>query len=175
MDPRPFLLFELGKMERYGSEKIKTTSKRSLLFIIAFLTFFLSAILDNLTTTIVMVSLLRKLIKDHDTRLFYVGIVVIAANSGGAWSPIGDVTTTMLWIGGQISAGNIILKTFLPSLISLLVPLAILSFQLKGKAERPFLATETYQHFKYHILPHFRKLRICIYNTSSIMWADDEL
>ena len=127
------------------TEKIKTTSKRSLLFIIAFLTFFLSAILDNLTTTIVMVSLLRKLIKDHDTRLFYVGIVVIAANSGGAWSPIGDVTTTMLWIGGQISAGNIILKTFLPSLISLLVPLAILSFQLKGKAERPFLATETYQ------------------------------
>lgn len=127
------------------TERIKTTSKRSLLLIIAFLTFFLSAILDNLTTTIVMVSLLRKLIKDHDTRIFYVGIVVIAANSGGAWSPIGDVTTTMLWIGGQISAGNIILKTFLPSLISLMVPLAILSFQLKGNAERPVLATETYK------------------------------
>lgn len=127
------------------TEKIKTTNKKSLIWIISLLTFFLSAILDNLTTTIVMVSLLRKLIKDHETRLFYVGIVVIAANSGGAWSPIGDVTTTMLWIGGQISAYNIILKTIIPSLISLVVPLIILSFQLKGNVERPILATETYK------------------------------
>lgn len=127
------------------TEKIKTTKKKSLIWIISLLTFFLSAILDNLTTTIVMVSLLRKLIKDHETRLFYVGIVVIAANSGGAWSPIGDVTTTMLWIGGQISAYNIILKTIIPSLISLVVPLIILSFQLKGNVERPILATETYK------------------------------
>ncbi|NLO70137.1 MAG: sodium:proton antiporter [Porphyromonadaceae bacterium] len=127
------------------TEKIKATKKTSLLWIISLLTFFLSAILDNLTTTIVMVSLLRKLIKDQDTRLFYVGIVIIAANSGGAWSPIGDVTTTMLWIGGQISAGNIIIRTFLPSLISLIVPLTILSFQMKGSVERPFLATESYK------------------------------
>lgn len=84
------------------TSKITQTNKKSLLWIIGILTFFMSAILDNLTTTIVMVSLLRKLIKDHDTRLFYVGIVVIAANAGGAWTPIGDVTTTMLWIGGQI-------------------------------------------------------------------------
>lgn len=127
------------------TEKIKTLNKRSLLWIISLLTFFLSAVLDNLTTTIVMVSLLRKLIKDHDTRLFYVGIVVIAANSGGAWSPIGDVTTTMLWIGGQISAFNIMTRTFLPSLVSLVVPLIILSFQMKGSVERPFLATESFQ------------------------------
>ncbi len=127
------------------TEKIKATNKKSLLWIIGILTFFLSAVLDNLTTTIVMVSLLRKLIKDHDTRLFYVGIVVIAANAGGAWSPIGDVTTTMLWIGGQISAFNIMSRLFLPSLISLVIPLAVLSITMKGNVERPFLATETFQ------------------------------
>lgn len=127
------------------TEKIKATKKVTLLWIIAFITFFLSAALDNLTTTIVMISLLRKLIKDDETRLLYVGIVVIAANAGGAWSPIGDVTTTMLWIGGQISAVNIIQQIFFPSLISLVVPLGVLSFNLKGSVERPFLATETYQ------------------------------
>ncbi len=127
------------------TERIKATNKKHLLWIIGLLTFFLSAILDNLTTTIVMVSLLRKLIKDPDTRLFYVGIVVVAANAGGAWSPIGDVTTTMLWIGGQISAFNIISRLFLPSLISLIVPLGVLSLTMKGNVERPFLATETYQ------------------------------
>lgn len=127
------------------TERIKATSKKSLLWIVGLLTFFLSAVLDNLTTTIVMVSLLRKLIKDHDERLFFVGIVIIAANAGGAWSPIGDVTTTMLWIGGQISAFSIISQLFLPSLISLVVPLTVLSLTLKGNVERPFLATETYQ------------------------------
>lgn len=127
------------------TEKIKATNQKSLLWIIGLLTFFLSAALDNLTTTIVMVSLLRKLIKDPDTRLFYVGIVIIAANAGGAWSPIGDVTTTMLWIGGQISAVNIISNLFLPSLISLAIPLTVLSLTMKGNVERPFLATETYQ------------------------------
>lgn len=116
-----------------------------MLWIVGLITFFLSAVLDNLTTTIVMISLLRKLIKDHDTRLFYVGIVVIAANAGGAWSPIGDVTTTMLWIGGQISAFNIMARLFLPSLISLAIPLAVLSLTMKGSVERPFLATESYQ------------------------------
>ncbi|MFV0392622.1 MAG: sodium:proton antiporter NhaD [Paludibacteraceae bacterium] len=127
------------------TEKIKATKKVTLLWIIGFLTFFLSALLDNLTTTIVMISLLRKLVKEKDQRLFYVGIVVVAANAGGAWSPIGDVTTTMLWIGGQISAFNIISRIFLPSLISLVVPLAVLSATMKGSVERPFLATETYQ------------------------------
>ena len=127
------------------TERITQTKKVSLLWIIGILTFFLSAVLDNLTTTIVMVSLLRKLIKDHETRLFYVGIVVIAANAGGAWSPIGDVTTTMLWIGGQISAFNIMARLFAPSLISLAVPLGVLSLTMKGRVERPFLATETYK------------------------------
>lgn len=127
------------------TERITQTKKVSLLWIIGILTFFLSAVLDNLTTTIVMVSLLRKLIKDHETRLFYVGIVVIAANAGGAWSPIGDVTTTMLWIGGQISAFNVMARLFAPSFISLAIPLGVLSLTMKGRVERPFLATETYK------------------------------
>jgi len=96
-------------------------------------TFFLSAILDNLTTTIVMISLLKKLINKHSDRLLFAGMVVIAANSGGAWSPIGDVTTTMLWIGGQITPVNIIQGVFLPSIVNLAVPLAIVSFMLRGK------------------------------------------
>lgn len=119
--------------------RISQTDKRKLLWIIAFITFFLSAILDNLTTTIVIISLLRKLIKDDKDRLFFAGIVVVAANAGGAWSPIGDVTTTMLWIGGQITAANIIIKLILPSLICLIVPLIYLSFKFKGKIERPII------------------------------------
>ena len=126
------------------TEKISSTNKRTLIWIIGFLTFFMSSILDNLTTTIVMVALLRKLIKDPETRLLYVGIVVIAANAGGAWTPIGDVTTTMLWIGGQVSTVNIMTKLILPSLISLIIPLFAVSLQLNGNAERPFLAAEAY-------------------------------
>lgn len=117
--------------------RIKETDQRKLLWIVGFITFFMSATLDNLTTTIVIVSLLRKLIKDEKDRLFFAGIVVIAANAGGAWSPIGDVTTTMLWIGGQITVVNIIIKLILPSLICLIIPLVWLSFKLKGNVERP--------------------------------------
>ena len=117
--------------------RINQTDKRKLLWIVSIITFFFSAILDNLTTTIVMVSLLRKLIKGEENRLFFVGMVVIAANAGGAWSPIGDVTTTMLWIGGQITTLNIILKLIVPSLVCLLVPLIYLSFRLKGHVVRP--------------------------------------
>lgn len=115
------------------TKAITTNSKRKLLWITGFLTFFLSAVLDNLTTTIVMVTLLRKLIADRNERMMFTGMVIIAANSGGAWSPIGDVTTTMLWIGGQVTTGNIIIKLIFPSLISLLVPLVAFSFMLKGK------------------------------------------
>jgi Na+/H+ antiporter NhaD/arsenite permease-like protein len=93
----------------------------------------LSAILDNLTTSIVMISLIRKLVPNKDMRLFFAGMIVIAANAGGAWSPIGDVTTTMLWIGGQISSGNIMLTLFLPSLVCMVVPLIYLQFTLKGE------------------------------------------
>jgi Na+/H+ antiporter NhaD/arsenite permease-like protein len=119
------------------TNRLTQTSKLGLLWTIAFITFFLSAVLDNLTTTIVIISLLRKLIRDDQDRLFFAGIVVVAANAGGAWSPIGDVTTTMLWIGGQVTSANIIVKLILPSLFCLLVPLVLLSFKLKGKIERP--------------------------------------
>ena len=127
---------------------IHQTNKRSLIWIVALLSFFLSAILDNLTTTIIMVSLLRKLIRNQDDRLLFVGIVIIAANAGGAWTPIGDVTTTMLWIGGQISSTNIMLKLFLPSLVCLLVPLVFVTMSLKGKADRVNISTDfsTKQH-----------------------------
>ncbi|TLX56682.1 sodium:proton antiporter [Stutzerimonas nosocomialis] len=119
------------------TDRIQTRKRVHLLWIIGFLTFFLSAALDNLTTTIVMVSLLRKLVRGRPERWLYVGVVVIAANAGGAWSPIGDVTTTMLWIGSQISATGVITSLFLPSLVCLLVPLTVLSFRLNGEAPRP--------------------------------------
>jgi Na+/H+ antiporter NhaD/arsenite permease-like protein len=117
------------------TSKIKTTDIRKLLWIIGIVTFFLSAALDNLTTTIVMISLLRILIPFKKTRMFFIGMVVVAANAGGAWSPIGDVTTTMLWIGGQITTGGIVKGLFIPSLMCLVVPLIFLSFTMKGKIE----------------------------------------
>ncbi|MEH0158582.1 sodium:proton antiporter NhaD [Limibacter armeniacum] len=111
-----------------------TTQKRiKLLWMVCMLTFFLSAALDNLTTTIVMVSILRKLLKDRQTRMFFVCMVVIAANAGGAWSPIGDVTTTMLWIGGQITAESIITKLILPSLACIFAPLMVITFAYRKK------------------------------------------
>lgn len=119
------------------TDKITTTSKRKLLWIISILTFFMSAVLDNLTTSIVMCALLRKLVGDKNTRWFFAGMVILAANAGGAWSPIGDVTTIMLWIKGNITAGNIILETIIPALVSLLVPVAIIGMTMKGKLERP--------------------------------------
>ncbi len=124
------------------TDKIKTTNKVKLLWVLSILTFFMSAVLDNLTTTIVIIALLRKLIGDQKTRWFYAAMVVVAANAGGAWSPIGDVTTIMLWIGGQITSLNIILKVFLPSLITMVIPLIILSFTMKGKIERPAVSEE---------------------------------
>ncbi len=107
------------------TNKIKTTSKKHLLLIVTILSFFLSALLDNLTTAIVMASLSQKLIKQKEDRLWFAGMIVIAANAGGAWSPLGDVTTTMLWIGGQITALNIIFKIFLPSVAVCALPLFI--------------------------------------------------
>ena len=118
------------------TSRIRTTSLSSLMWLIGLVTFVLSAILDNLTTAIVMVSLLRKLLDKHEDRLFFAGIVVIAANSGGAWSPIGDVTTTMLWIGGQVTTVGIIEALWLPSLVSLLVPLTVTAYLLRGRQRR---------------------------------------
>jgi len=114
------------------TDRIKTRNKVKLLWIISIITFFMSSLLDNLTTTIVMIALLRKLISDQKTRWFFASIIVIAANAGGAWSPIGDVTTIMLWIGGQVTSINIIKMVFLPSLFNMLFPLAIISITMKG-------------------------------------------
>lgn len=118
------------------TDHIKTKKKSRLLWIIGILTFFMSAVLDNLTTSIVMIALLRKIMKRED-RLIFASIVILAANAGGAWSPIGDVTTIMLWIAGNVSSGNIIVATLLASLVSLLVPLIILSFTMKGDVVAP--------------------------------------
>lgn len=115
------------------TSKITTRNQVKLLWIVCMITFFLSASLDNLTTAIVMVSLIKKLVNEQKTKLLFVGMIVLSANAGGAWSPMGDVTTTMLWIGGNVSAGGIVLSLFLPSLVSLLLPLVILSFSLKGE------------------------------------------
>jgi Na+/H+ antiporter NhaD/arsenite permease-like protein len=139
------LFFLMGAMtivelvDAYGgfqiiTKRINSKSTVTLLWIIGFIAFFLSAALDNLTTTIVMVSLIRKLINDKADRWFFAGIIVIAANAGGAWSPIGDVTTTMLWIGGQITTFNIIHSVFLPSIVCLTLPLLYLSIRLRGKS-----------------------------------------
>lgn len=117
------------------TRRITTKSKRKLIWIVCLIAFFLSAVLDNLTTTIVMISLVRKLMTNREDRLIFSGAIIIAANAGGAWSPIGDVTTTMLWIGGQITALNIIVKLILPSLACLLVPVLILQFMLKGEVQ----------------------------------------
>jgi Na+/H+ antiporter NhaD/arsenite permease-like protein len=119
------------------TDKIKTTHKVKLLWILSFLTFFMSAALDNLTTTIVMVALLRKLVSDKETRWFFAAMVVLAANAGGAWSPIGDVTTIMLWIGGQVTTVSIITRVIVPSLFTMTVPLIVLSMTLKGNVKRP--------------------------------------
>ena len=114
---------------------LKTNSKRKILWIVGFLSFFFSAILDNLTTALVMISLMQKVIKNPKDRLLIGGGIVIAANAGGVWTPIGDVTTTMLWIGGQISTFNTIRDLFLPSFISFIASFACLSCMLKGEIE----------------------------------------
>jgi Na+/H+ antiporter NhaD/arsenite permease-like protein len=128
------------------TDKITTTKKVKLLWIISVLTFFFSAALDNLTTSIVMISLLRKLIGDKYDRWFFAGIVVVAANAGGAWSPIGDVTTTMLWIGGQLTTATIISTLFIPSLVAMVVPLGVLTFTMKGNVTRP-ITKEGLEHY----------------------------
>ncbi len=137
------------------STRINYKSKRKLLWIISLVTFFLSPVLDNLTTAIVMITLLRKFITEPKDRLYFSGMIIIAANAGGVWSPIGDVTTTMLWIGGQVTPEHIIYNLFLPSLFCLIVPLLILSYSMKGnsglnaenKKEKIFLKQDQYLVF----------------------------
>ena len=131
------------------TDKITTNKKVALMWILCTITFFFSAALDNLTTAIVMAALLPKLIKGKEDLWMFAGMVILSANAGGAWSPIGDVTTIMLWIGGQVTASNIITSVFIPSLVCALVPLIYLSFRLKGSVTRPE-ETELKEH---HINP----------------------
>lgn len=157
-DIATILLFIMGAMiivetikEHYGfaiiTEQITTTSKVKLLWILSIITFFLSSVLDNLTTAIVMSSLLSELISEKRTRWIFAGMVVIAANAGGAWSPIGDVTTTMLWVGGQLpGALSMMYHLFLPSFVCLIVPLLILSFTMKGEIKKPAGHTKESAH-----------------------------
>ncbi len=124
-------LVDLHKGFAVITKMVKTQNKVKLLWITCIIAFFLSAILDNLTTTIVMVSLLRKLVPSKVDRIFFISMIIIAANAGGAWSPIGDVTTTMLWIGKKVSTMNLIIFLLIPSVVTLVVPLIVASF-LKG-------------------------------------------
>lgn len=123
------------------TEKITTTSKRKLLLIITFLTFFLSALLDNLTTAIVMTSLCSKILTEKEDKLWFAGMIVISANAGGAWSPLGDVTTTMLWIGGQITALNIMKQLILPSIAVCIIPALLVAHRFRGKKIAPIPQT----------------------------------
>lgn len=137
------------------TDRIASRNTRTLLWIISFLAFFLSALLDNLTTSIVMVSVARKLVRNAEQRRIIAGMIIIAANAGGAWSPIGDVTTTMLWIGGQVTTTNIIKTLFIPSLVALLVPLLLITFQYPSETQtatkgisRPYVTKEARRHRK---------------------------
>jgi Na+/H+ antiporter NhaD/arsenite permease-like protein len=114
---------------------IKTRSKVALLWIVSFLAFFLSSIIDNLTATIVLITILRKIVSDQEDRMWYAGFIIIAANAGGAWTPIGDVTTTMLWMAGKVTTGNLIIKLGLPSLVCILLPLIVGTFLPAFKGE----------------------------------------
>ena len=126
-------------------ETLMSKSKRSLMWKMGFMTAFLSAVLDNLTTTIVMLMILRKLVSDHNDRIIFASLVVIAANSGGAFSPIGDVTTIMLWNGKMITALGVIKEIFIPSMVSFIIPAAILQYQLKGELKPTGIAAKVEQ------------------------------
>ena len=175
------LFFLIGAMtiveliDTHGSfnlitRKIKTTNKVKLLWIICFIAFFMSATLDNLTASIVMVALLRKLIDDKKDRWFFASMVIIAANSGGAWSPIGDVTTIMLWIANKVTAVNIIKMTILASAVSIIVPLIILSFMLKGSVQRPQGIIQDEHHSKVEV-SDFEQNLFLIVGVSSLLFV----
>ena len=150
------------------TKRIRTKSKRKLLISLCIITFFMSAALDNLTTSIVMATLLAKVL-GHDKHLWlFAGMVIIAANAGGAWSPIGDVTTIMLWIGGNVTAGNIILKLIVPSMVCLAIPLAIVSSGLKGTFEMPSLITS---HQTQRNIPHDEKRLVLILGICALVFV----
>ena len=138
---------------------MKTKSKRTLLWRIAFMTFVLSAILDNLTTSIVMIMILRKLVHSHEDRLIYASLVIISANAGGAFSPIGDVTTIMLWNKGVITALGVMEEIFLPSVVAMVVPAFIMQYSLKGELE----TAEVNMKSDYHVLDFTERQRKVIF------------
>lgn len=147
------------------TDKIKTTDKKRLLWIISILTFFLSALLDNMTTAIVMVALLRKLIADQKERWLFAGMVILAANAGGAWSPIGDVTTIMLWIKGEVTTVNIIVKTLIASLVCMAVPVWLIGLTLKGDIQRPETDSEGFQ------VPHRFRMIVLIMGVCALIFV----
>jgi Na+/H+ antiporter NhaD/arsenite permease-like protein len=152
------------------TDKIRTTNKIKLIWILSVLTFFMSAALDNLTTTIVMVALLRKLIDRQQDRWFMASMVVLAANAGGAWSPIGDVTTIMLWIDGQVTTVNIIKNVILPSMITMIVPLLIVSFFYpKGNLERPALTEK--QKLSNESITEFERRLMLVMGVSGLLFV----
>ena len=152
------------------TDKINTTNKVKLMWIVTVISFFLSAALDNLTTSIVIISLLRKLVGDKETRWVFGGLVIIAANAGGAWSPIGDVTTTMLWIKGQLpDSGSMIMHLFLPSLATIIIPLLYLTFTQKGDVQRP-LKTESSGHHS-NTVTSFQKNLIFILGIGGLLFV----
>lgn len=131
---------------RIITDRIRTRNPKRLLWVVCWITFFLSAVLDNLTTSIVMVSLIRKLVPNKKMRMFFAGMIIIAANAGGAWTPIGDVTTTMLWIGGQITTINIMQTLLIPSMACMLAPLIYLNFIMKGELGEVSAPKAAHQH-----------------------------
>lgn len=147
---------------------LRSKSKRSLLWKIAFLTFFLSAILDNMTTTIVMVMVLRKLVASHRDRLYYVGLVVIAANAGGAFSPIGDVTTIMLWNKNSITSSGVISEIFIPSLIAMVVPALVLQYHLRGSLS---IISDTMQADDVQELTSFQRKAIFVLGVGGLVFV----
>ena len=146
----------------FVKDTLKTKSKRSLLWRIAIMTFILSAILDNLTTSIVMIMILRKLVKERKDRVIYASLVIIAANSGGAFSPIGDVTTIMLWNKGVITAAGVITEVLIPSIVSMVIPAYVLSLSLKGELVVPETKKAANAEEDY-LLPWCRRFNLCSY------------
>lgn len=154
---------------RVITDRITTTDRIKLLWIISWVTFFLSAGLDNMTTAIIMCALIRRLVKKKENIWLLGGFVIIAANAGGAWSPIGDVTTIMLWIGGQVSTVKIMQSLFIPSAISLLVPLLIASFFLRGKLETKDMEEENLKTSR--ILSPWEKQLMFVLGGVALLWV----
>lgn len=171
-DTCEILVFLIGAMtivdliDSYGgfaviTEHITTRNKRKLLWLIAFITFFMSAALDNMTTTIIMVMMLRRLIPDKAERWIFAGVIVIAANSGGAWSPIGDVTTIMLWMRGNVSAANLSANLLIPCMVSVVIPTLIASRYVANNNAQP-VADESPAPYPQHIGPRLRKFMLVV-------------